>query len=50
MEGASDLAAALQTREKMAVMEAVVSITMSHPNIVQVRQMLYRVCMRVLTI
>jgi hypothetical protein len=29
--------AALLTRERMAVMEAVVSITMSHPNIVQVR-------------
>jgi hypothetical protein len=28
--------AALLTRERMAVMEAVVSITMSHPNIVQV--------------
>lgn len=26
-----------QTRERMAVMEAVVSVTMSHPNIVQVR-------------
>jgi hypothetical protein len=29
--------AVLLTRERMAVMEAVVSITMSHPNIVQVR-------------
>jgi hypothetical protein len=29
--------AALLTRERMAVMETVVSITMSHPNIVQVR-------------
>lgn len=36
MEGTSGVAAALQTREKMAVMETVVSVTMSHPNIVQV--------------
>ena len=33
----ADLASAMQTRERMAVMEAVVSVTMSHPNIVQVR-------------
>jgi len=32
----SDLSTSLQARERMAVMEAVVSVTMSHPNIVQV--------------
>lgn len=32
----SDLSTALKARERMAVMEAVVSVTMSHPNIVQV--------------
>jgi serine/threonine protein kinase len=31
-----ELSSALQTRERMAVMEAVVSVTMSHPNVVQV--------------
>lgn len=30
------MAGAVRSREQMAVMEAVVSITMSHPNIVQV--------------
>lgn len=34
--GDKDLTNALQTTERMAVMEAVVSVTMSHPNIVQV--------------
>jgi serine/threonine protein kinase len=36
-DGDDDLSFALQTREHMAVMEAVISATMSHPNVVQVR-------------
>jgi hypothetical protein len=35
--GDDELGTAEQTRERMAVMEAVVSVTMSHPNVVQVR-------------
>lgn len=42
--GDDELSNALQTRERMAVMEAVVSVTMSHPNVVQVGGVLSWVC------